>query len=314
MPSLRTKIDCNGHRPRFLFFSGKGGVGKTTMSSATAVWLARRGYRVLQVSTDLQKSLNDIYEQAIENTPTAVHDVPNLRAVNIETAESMERHRGKIMHTLAILDPESPMLKQMKDDRMTDCGCAQAAVFELTEYLNTTDHDVVVFDTAPAGSTLEKIETQSRSILTLVRQIEIKQKLRDVFGDDGLASQIAALEEIRARDERAFEVLRSGQTAFTMILIPEALPFAELRRNIEDLEGRYRIPVEGVVINNVLPEAERDGTAFWREHWSMQERYIGLVHERFADRAIAEVSMLPGETVGLPSLTRVAGLLYGGDA
>lgn len=307
--SLLSEIE-SAHTPKYLFFSGKGGVGKTSISSTTAVWLAHR-YRVLHVSTDLQKSLNDIYQQEIGSEPTPIHGVPNLWAVNIETAESMERHRGKIMETLALVDPDSLMLKQMKDDHLTDCGCAQAAVFEMTDYLNSTQYDVIVFDTAPASSSLQKIETQSRMVLSLVKQIDVKKKLQEVFDAEGLQAQIDSLEQIRSRDEKAFEVLRSNSTVFTMILIPEALPFAELQRAIEDLEERHHIGVKGIVINNVLPAEERDGSSFWLEHWAMQGRYIGLVQEQYAGRALAQVPLLSTETVGLGQLRTLGEELYG---
>lgn len=310
--SLRTEIQ-EAADPSYLFFSGKGGVGKTSMSSVTAVWLARRGHDVLHVSTDLQKSLNDVYEQQIEDKPTPIEGVDNLRAVNIETAESMERHRGKIMETLTLIDPDSLLLKQMKDDYLTDCGCAQAAVFELVGWLNTDEYDYIVFDTAPASSSLQKIEAQSRTVLSLVKQIDMKKELARAFGDAGLQEQINELEEIRRRDETAFEVLRSKNTVFTMILIPEALPFAELQRNTEELEQGHGIPVKGVLVNNVLPPQQRSSSGFWAQHWSMQERYLKLVYESYQDRAIAEVPMLATETVGLPQLEKLGDELYGGD-
>ncbi len=309
--SLRSSIET-ARPPRYLFFSGKGGVGKTSLSSATAVWLGRQGHNVLHVSTDLQKSLNDIYEQEILEKPTPVGDFEKLSAVNIETGESMERHRGKIMETLTLLDPDSLLLKQMKDDYLTDCGCAQAAVFELVDYLNTTVYDYIVFDTAPASSSLQKIETQSRTALSLVKQIDMKRKLQELFGDEGLQRQLDGLEEIRARDEQAFDALRSDHTVFTMILIPEAMPFHELQRGISELEGRHQIPVRGVVINNVLPEEERGGSSFWAEHWAMQERYIKRVYQEYSNRKIAEVPLLSTETVGIEQLTKVGDLMYGG--
>lgn len=309
--SLRAEIE-NAVAPRYLFFSGKGGVGKTSMSSATAVWLAGHGNNVLHVSTDLQKSLNDIYEQELAEQPKPVSGVDRLYAVNIETGESMERHRGKIMDTLSLLDPDSLLLKQMKDDYLTDCGCAQAAVFELSDYLNTTEYDVIVFDTAPASSSLQKIETQSRSVLSLVKQIDMKRQMAEALGDQGMQAHIDALEAIQRRDQQVFEVMRSEHTVFTMILIPEAMPFAELQRAVNELEGNHHIPVRGVIINNVLPETQRSGTPFWQQHWAMQERYITLVHDQYADREIAEVPLLPTETVGIDQLVTIGELLYGG--
>lgn len=120
---------------RYVFFSGKGGVGKTTTASATAVWLADQGYKTLIVSIDLQKSLNDIFEQETVGAETPIAGVPNLWAKSIETGESLLRHREKLIKTLELVEPGSPIIKMIEMDKGTDCGFAQAAMFEFGEYL-----------------------------------------------------------------------------------------------------------------------------------------------------------------------------------
>lgn len=296
----------------FPFFSGKGGVGKTTMASATAVWLADQGYNTLVVSTDLQKSLNDIFQQVIDSTPTSISGVPNLKAISIETAESITRHRSKMIRMLeAVEGPDSPLVRQITADTQTDCGCAQAAVFELVQYLNSREYDAVVFDTAPTGQTLEKIMNQSTYILWLTSQIEAKAKLIKLYGGQAaLDEQIEALKEMKREEEMAVESLRGEMTSFIMVMIPEAMPLMELARNIPALEEDYRVPVRGVVINNVIPAAERETSDFWRSRWMMQRKYIGLAYEEFAGRVIAQVPLLETEVLGVERLRRIGQALY----
>lgn len=311
---FKNMIIPNGEEAKFVFFSGKGGVGKTTVSASTAVWLANQGYNTLVVSTDLQKSLNDIFEQDIKPDPTPITGISNLKAVSIDTGESIERHRKKIMETLEMVDSNSLLLKQIKDDKKTDCGCAQAAVFEFGEYLNKDkEYDVIVFDTAPVGSTLEKIGAQTKYVLGILNQLEVKKKLIEELGESGLKEQIKSLEEIKQEDERAIENLRSDRTSFVMVMIPEGMPLVELERNIPVLENNYNIPIRGIVINNILPERERSSTDFWRTKWAMQNRYINLTYQKFKDKKIGKVQLLDTEVLGLKKLKIIGEHLYGGD-
>ncbi len=83
---------------KFIFFSGKDGVGKTTVSASTAVWIANQGYKTLIASTDLQHNLNDVFQQKINSSDTQIQGVPNLMAVSIDAAESLDKHRNKMIH------------------------------------------------------------------------------------------------------------------------------------------------------------------------------------------------------------------------
>ena len=296
---------------RYVFFSGKGGVGKTTMAASTAVWLADQGWNTLIVSTDLQKSLNDIFEQETVGDETPVRGVANLKAKSIETAESLQRHRAMMIKTLELIEPGSPIIKMIELDKGTDCGCAQAALFEFGDYLkNSRSYDVVVFDTAPVGSTLEKIMNQTNYTLSLTAQLEAKKQMAGALSQVIMRSQIQELEEMKLDEDRALANLRSDKTSFLMVMIPEAMPLAELERDIPILEGTYQIPVRGILVNNTLPEAERGVSAFWRTRWAMQSKYIEITHHKFTDRVVTEVPLLESEAVGIERLRRVGHALF----
>ena len=296
---------------RYLFFSGKGGVGKTTTASSTAVWLADQGYKTLIVSTDLQKSLNDIFEQETVGHETPINGVPNLWAKSIETAESLQRHREKMIKTLELVDPGSHIIKMIEMDKGTDCGCAQAALFEFGDYLkNPKDYDVIVFDTAPAGSTLEKIMNQTNYTLSLASQLDFKKKLGSALGEAGVEEQIRELEEMKRDEDRTIENLRSNKNSFVMVMYPEAMPLAELVRDIPTLEEIYKIPVPGVVVNYTIPESERNRSDFWKTRWAMQSKYLNITYQKFYGKVIVEVPLMESEALGIEKLRRVGGYLY----
>jgi arsenite/tail-anchored protein-transporting ATPase len=308
---LADLVKPNEGATRYVFFSGKGGVGKTTMAASTAVWLADRGFKTLIVSTDLQKSLNDIFQQETVGDEIPIRGVPNLNAKSIETGESLQRHRAKMIKTLELIEPGSPIIKMIETDKNTDCGCAQAALFEFGDYLkNPRGYDVVVFDTAPVGTTLEKIMNQTNYALSLAAQLEAKKKLAGVLGQADMQVQIEALEEMKQDEDRALANFRSTKTSFLMVMIPEAMPLAELERDIPILEGTYLIPVRGILVNNTLPETERAASAFWQKRWAMQSKYIGITRQKFTDQVIAEIPLLETEALGVERLRQVGRALY----
>ena len=301
---------------KFVFFSGKGGVGKTTMAATTALWLAEKGHKTLILSTDLQKSLSDILEQETVGKETQVIGVPNLRAMTVETSESLARHQDKMMKTIEVVDPNSPLVKQYREGLQSpgDCGCGKAAYYEFIDYLNKEEeYDVIVFDTAPTGQTLEQVRSPIDYVQMLMGQIESRKRLTAVLGQKAVEQQIKELEAMKQQEENAIENLRLNKTSFNMVMIPEAMPLAELERNIPVLENDYKIPIRGIVINEVIPEKERSVDDFWRNRWAMQKKYIGIARRKFPDKAIAEVPLLETEALGVERIRKIASSLYGGE-
>lgn len=302
---------------KFSFFSGKGGVGKTTMSSATAVWLADRGYKTLLFSTDLQKSTNDIFQQHIGLDPTPINGVPNLWGVSIEVVETLKRHEGKMVDILKVIDSESVFVKEYTTEieHPEECNCEKAALFEFMKYLGKggDEYDAIVFDTAPTGQQLEIIRSSVNYTLNLASQVEHKKKLVEFFGKEEAEAQIKGLEERRDTEERAVKNLGGDHTCFVMILYPEEMPLAEVERNTGFLGWVFNIPVRAVIINNIIPEHETAGNAFWTKRKDMQKKYIDLTYEKFPDKVIAPVPMMATEVIGVERLRKVGAHLYGGN-
>jgi len=140
--------------PRHLFFTGKGGVGKTSLACATAVRLASQGRRVLLVSTDPASNLDEVLGLPLDREPRAVPAVPGLEALNINPQTAAQAYRDKLIGPLRGVLPEAA-LRAMEEQLSGACTTEIAAFDEFTAFLaEPTPHDHIVFDTAPTGHTL----------------------------------------------------------------------------------------------------------------------------------------------------------------
>ena len=148
---LKHQIIPNGKDVKFIFFSGKGGVGKSTMSCATAVWLAKAGYRTLLVTTDPAPNLADIFDQAIGHQVTPIRNIDNLHAIEIDPDTASEEYRERIVGPLRdLLDEKN--LEIIKEQLNSPCVEEVAAFDKFIEFMDDPGYDVVVFDTAPMGT------------------------------------------------------------------------------------------------------------------------------------------------------------------
>jgi arsenite-transporting ATPase len=140
--------------PRHLFFTGKGGVGKTSLACATAIGLADRGKRVLLISTDPASNLDEVLGVRLASEPTPVPGVPTLEALNINPEASARSYREKIIGPLRGVLPESA-LRSMEEQLSGACTTEIAAFDEFVTFLAApSPHDHLIFDTAPTGHTL----------------------------------------------------------------------------------------------------------------------------------------------------------------
>ncbi len=147
--------------PRFVFFTGKGGVGKTTLSCATAVALADRGQRVLLISTDPASNLNEVLGAELTSTPLRLESVPRLWALNIDPEEAARAYRERVVAPYRASMPPA-MLASIEEQLSGACTTEIAAFNEFARYLgqpdDTADYDHVIFDTAPTGHTLRLLQ------------------------------------------------------------------------------------------------------------------------------------------------------------
>ena len=145
---------------KYIFFSGKGGVGKSTMSCATALWLANKGYKTLLVTTDPAPNLGDIFEQEIGHKIAPIDGAKNLFAIEIDPNIASDIYRERIISPMReILDEKS--LQVIKEQLNSPCIEEVAAFDKFIEYMDEPQYDAVIFDTAPTGHTIRLLELPS---------------------------------------------------------------------------------------------------------------------------------------------------------
>lgn len=292
---------------RYLFFGGKGGVGKTTLATATAVWFADRGYRTTIVSTDPTVSLSTMFAQPIGGErPVAISRVPNLCGININPHDA----RGVFQQRL------SGMMGEITgtfggDVISTPCAEEMATFDQFVTFLEEPASDVIVFDTAPTGKTLRELAMPFDWAGFLQKQIQEGKKLAELMHMDGESLQ--GLERDKRRYERALAVLRDrSSTIFTLVLLAERLPIEETESAIKGL-GRLGIPVQALVINQVILPAVVEGNRFLAARAGVQARYLEEIGTRFPGLIRTRLPLLDGDVSDLSALRRVGQMLYAGQ-
>ena len=289
---------------RYLFFGGKGGVGKTTMATATAVWFADQGFRTTIVSTDPTVSLSVMFGQQIggsERTPVRL--VPNLRGLNINPNDA----RGVFQSRP---NSVSGQMNETFGDGMIATPCAEemATFDQFVTFLAEPDADVIVFDTAPTGKSLRELAMPFDWAGFLQKQVQDGKKLAELMRMD--EGSLAGLEREKQRYDHALSVLRDKTTTvFSLVLIPEKLPIEETHSAIAGLD-RLGISVQALVINQcILPEVI-EGNRFLASRAEVQGRYLEQIAARFGNLTRARLPLLNRDVSELDTLRTVGGLLY----
>jgi arsenite-transporting ATPase len=296
---------------KILFFGGKGGVGKTTTASATAIAASQAGKRVLLVSTDPAHNTSDILGQPIG--PDIVEVRPNLHALEIDAAQESARYVDEVKARIKDLFGHS-ILKEA--NRQIDLAASMPAAEEVALFdrigalIRGEDarFDLLVFDTAPTGHTLRLIrmpELMEAWIRALSRS---RRAMLGVEQDDrndpimrSLAERLDRLREFRAR------LVSPRVTAFVLVLIAERLPIEETARAIAQLE-EAGVRLGALIVNRVLPEASPDPFLVARQE---QERvYLDEIDSRFAAVPRLRVPQLARDVHGIQTLQTIAAALF----
>lgn len=299
---------------KFVFFGGKGGVGKSSLAAATAFWLADKGFKTLLASTDIQKSQNDIFQRDIGSEETQISKVENLWVVNVDPKESIRKHQLEVLKRIESLkdlsaekvsESEVAFLKEYwEKNPVLPCETASYNVF--IHYMNNDQYDAVVFDTAPGYHNLEMVNYPWRYVYNLEMAIAAKREVVDLTGK---VAELKLLEKLRDESYLAIKTLASEQTVYFVVTHPEMLPVYEVKR-IQDGLTPYGIRIKGIFINSVLPEEYCENDFFLKRRL-LQEKYINLVRKEFSNIPIVEVPLLDTEVVGLENVKKLAFLIYG---
>lgn len=304
---LRDAFLPEAGKTRFIFFSGKGGVGKSTLAAATAVWLADQGYRTLLVSTDLQRSQDDIFQQTFGFTPTPVQGTSNLWALNTDVEMNISQHQLRQMQVVENILGDVPELGFLKEHYSVNPCCETAAWNRMTEFMNTQEYQAVVFDTAPGGHSLETIMYPIKQVKNLHSLIQAKRASAELAGKE---ADVAVLEEIVRQNDQAIATMKSPQTRYNLIMHPRRLPLFEAERLIEAL-ARFGFKADGLVINELLPDSEVEASSqFFKDIRSHQKKYAREAEGKFNHMTIARLPLQSREVVGLAAVRALAARLF----
>jgi arsenite-transporting ATPase len=309
-------------RLRYVFFGGKGGVGKTVMAGATALWLAKQGRRVMLASTNPVHSLSGLLSQDVFGKPTAVEGVPNLWAYEIDTKETINRSkqeiRDKIQWFLKFADI-STKADEFVESATMNPAFEESAMFEnMVDLMFRDEYDMYVFDTAPTANArrlLGMSKVYSLWVNKMLKSREEARSLRELLSftkkkeADPLMDYLVSF---RDRMGKAQKLLTDPSlTAFFFVTLAEALPIAVITRFIGWFH-EFGIPVGGVIVNMLIDRAQVSDQSpeFVRNRVDMQARYMDDVWSKFEGNVRSIVPLYENEVRGTEMLSRMANSLF----
>ncbi len=290
---------------KFLFFGGKGGVGKTTMAASTATWLADQGHDTLIVATDPTISLSATYQQKIGETEVSkINSVENLCGLNINPKKATGVFQTRLQGMMQSFDQILG-----KDAISTPCAEEMAAFDQFVTFLGDGKYENVVFDTAPTGHTLRELSMPFDWSGYMSNQIKNRKELAEALGGID-ESTLEGLEKEKRRYDQAIRSL-SDETisAFNLVLLPEKLPIEETARAITDLSG-FGINVAALIVNEVIPTEVLNGNWFLERRRATQENYFREIETRFKNVLKTNVPLFETDVYGIDSLRKVGRYLY----
>jgi len=301
---------------KYLFFGGKGGVGKTTLAGAAALWLAGQGKRTLLASTNPVHSLSGLLQRSVSGAPTAV--TADLWAYEIDTKETIERKkreiREKIQWFLKFADI-STKADDFVESATMNPAFEESAMFEnMVDLMLEDDYDVYVFDTAPTANArrlLGMSKVYSLWVDKMLKSREEARSLREMLSFSKKKEEdplLAYLLQFRQRMGQAQQRLTDVEkTAFFFVTLPEALPIAVISRFIGWFQD-FGIPVGGVIVNMLLDKEAlgKDSPEFVLNRVRMQEEYMGTIWQKFDGAVRALIPLFDQEVRGIAMLQEIA--------
>ena len=322
--SLRAVFEQHPER-RYIMFGGKGGLGKTTFSAATAYWLAKRGHTVLVFSVDPQASLSDIFQQDIFGKgPVPI--MPNLWAQEIDADRRIKEYQDEIRRKILDMygfDQIPDEIEQYIQAASAEPAMEESAIFDaVVDIVVQGDYDYYIYDLVPLGHALYYLSmakdydewinkiTRLREQMREYEEVARIMRRQKTLEEDKILSE---LQDIKNRINISSRILTDRErTAFFFVLVPEEMIILDTRK-AADLFARFDVPIAGYVVNRVLPEELRQQAipAYLRHRIDMQRRYLEEIRQTFGQQVLAYVPELERDVTGLPMIERLAEIMYG---
>ena len=301
---------------RTILFTGKGGVGKTTVAAATAVRCAEAGLRTVVMSTDPAHSLADSFDIDLDGSLTEV--APNCFATQLDATERMEENWGDIREYLRQVFDWAGLEGVEAEELSIVPGLEEIfALTDITTFERRGDVDVLIVDCAPTAETIRFLSLPDILSWYMDRVFPVGRRLTQSLGPvvQRLAQVPVATDEVFGAAERMYrqldgvrELLRDADRSTVRLVVnPEKMVIAEARRTYTYL-SLFGYRVDAVVANRVLPEQVSDP---WFDRWKeSQQRHLESIEEGFAPLPIIRAELHDGEIVGIDALTSFAAHVY----
>lgn len=302
---------------RVMLYTGKGGVGKTSVAAATALRCADLGYRTVVVSTDAAHSLADSFDTLIGNEPVEI--APNLKGQEIDILHQMERYWGTVQEWLTTVLSWRGVSELIADEASVLPGMDELASLLQIVYLHdSNEYDAVIVDCAPTGETLRLLSLPEVAKWYLSHIFPVERQVMKMAGP-----LIRSVTDLPIPDDKVFESIRdvimqldrmhqlladTEQSSVRLVLNPEKMVIKEAQRTFTYL-NLYGYSTDLIISNRIIPASVDD--RYFNAWKGSQERYGHLVEEAFAPLPILKVPLMDQEVVGIQMLRKMADAIYG---
>ena len=322
--SLRKVFEEHPER-RYIMFGGKGGLGKTTFSAATAYWLAQQGKKVLVFSVDPQASLSDIFQKDIFGKGP-VQIMENLWAQEIDADQHIKAYQNEIRQK--ILDmygfeqvPEE--IEQYIQAASAEPAMEESAIFDaVVDIVVQSDYDYYIYDLVPLGHALYYLSmakvydewinkiTKLREEMREYEEMVSRLKREKETEEDQILKE---LQYIRGRINASSQILTDKEkTGFFFVVIPEEMILIDTAK-AADLFAKFDVPIMGYVVNRVVPREllNQNIPPYLKNRIEMQDKYLKQIDEMFGSQVASRVPELERDVTGLEMIRKLSEIMYG---
>jgi len=310
---------------RYIMFGGKGGLGKTTFSAATAYWLAKTGHKVLVFSVDPQASLSDIFQQDIFGKG-AVPITENLWAQEIDADSHIKAYQNEIRQKILDMygfDEVPEEIENYIEAASAEPAMEESAIFDaVVDIVVEGKYDYYIYDLVPLGHALYYLSMAKIYDEWITRITKLREEMREYEKVANVMKRQKELEEDQILNELIFIKNRIGassriltdkqKTAFFFVVVPEEMIILDTRK-AADLFSKFDVPVAGYVVNRVLPEElkQQDLPEYLTHRMAMQAKYLSDIDRTLGSGVLARVPELERDVTGLPMIDKLAHIMYG---
>ncbi len=310
---------------RYIMFGGKGGLGKTTFSAATAYWLASQGKKVLVFSVDPQASLSDIFQKDIFGKGP-VKIMENLWAQEIDADQHIRQYQQEIRQKILDMygfEQIPDEIEQYIQAASAEPAMEESAIFDaVVDIVVEGSYDYYIYDLVPLGHALYYLSmakvydewinkiTKLREEMREYEEMVSRLKREKETEEDEILNE---LQFIRNRINASSRILTDReQTAFFFVVIPEEMILIDTQKAAE-LFAKFDVPISGYVVNRVVPRdlLGQDIPPYLRNRIEMQDKYLVQIDQTFGQQVAAHVPELERDVTGLDMIRQLSEIMYG---